>query len=147
MNQFSFTFINGLTFMTATPASSGQMTPVQSESVQSESNFSDSEVVVRAPYSSVQDAVVVLIWFFLFLGGWILLRYGWYRWKSSMSTSQTFRDGMGWSDRSSGGSPCGGVPCTKCHYFKTNRHLSCAVHPTRVLKPEAHDCPDFWPRS
>jgi len=39
------------------------------------------------------------------------------------------------------------LPCTKCHYFKANMYLPCAVNPSVALKPEAEDCGDFRPRS
>jgi hypothetical protein len=35
-------------------------------------------------------------------------------------------------------------PCHKCRFFNQNFYLGCAVHPSKVLKPEAHDCPDYW---
>jgi ABC-type nickel/cobalt efflux system permease component RcnA len=39
------------------------------------------------------------------------------------------------------------LPCTRCHYFKANMYLPCAVNPTVALRPEAEDCGDFRPRS
>jgi hypothetical protein len=36
------------------------------------------------------------------------------------------------------------LPCTNCQYFKNNPYLKCAVHPDRVLKSEATNCPDYW---
>lgn len=38
------------------------------------------------------------------------------------------------------------MPCTKCHYFKANMYLPCAVNPTVALKPEAENCGDYRPR-
>ncbi|MDM9379154.1 hypothetical protein QUB80_00330 [Chlorogloeopsis sp. ULAP01] len=38
------------------------------------------------------------------------------------------------------------IPCNKCKFFKNNRYLQCAVHPTKVLNPEAIDCPDYLPK-
>lgn len=39
------------------------------------------------------------------------------------------------------------LPCTKCHYFKANMYLPCAVNPTAVLKPDAMNCSDFRSRN
>ena len=35
--------------------------------------------------------------------------------------------------------------CTKCRFFDNNHYLKCAVHPSTVLKKEAHDCWDYEP--
>lgn len=35
--------------------------------------------------------------------------------------------------------------CTKCRFFSRNPFLNCAVHPHKVRKIDAKDCPDFWP--
>ncbi|NWF58170.1 MAG: hypothetical protein HXY43_02315 [Fischerella sp.] len=38
------------------------------------------------------------------------------------------------------------IPCGKCQYFKNNRYLQCAIHPTKVLSQEAINCPDYLPQ-
>ena len=35
------------------------------------------------------------------------------------------------------------LPCIRCHYFKANMYLPCAVNPMVALKPEAKDCMEF----
>lgn len=35
------------------------------------------------------------------------------------------------------------VPCRNCRYFKDNRYLNCAVHPSTVLTEQALNCPDY----
>lgn len=39
------------------------------------------------------------------------------------------------------------IPCSKCHFFSTNAHLRCAVHPTTTMTEQASHCPDFTPRN
>ncbi|MGF1498245.1 MAG: hypothetical protein ACFB8W_15695 [Elainellaceae cyanobacterium] len=41
---------------------------------------------------------------------------------------------------------CRSVPCTSCRFFNSNPYLQCAVHPTRVLRPDAADCSDYQQR-
>lgn len=36
-------------------------------------------------------------------------------------------------------------PCRNCRFFHSSSLLKCAVHPTRVLTPEAEDCQDCEP--
>ncbi len=38
------------------------------------------------------------------------------------------------------------IPCNNCKYFKNNRYLQCAIHPTKVLSQEAINCPDYLPK-
>ncbi len=35
------------------------------------------------------------------------------------------------------------IPCSKCQYFQNSPYLQCAVHPSKVLKTEAINCPDY----
>jgi hypothetical protein len=37
------------------------------------------------------------------------------------------------------------VSCAKCRFFNHSPYLKCAVHPQKVNKIDAKDCPDFWP--
>lgn len=41
---------------------------------------------------------------------------------------------------------CQKIPCANCRFFNNNPHIQCAVHPCRVLKAGATDCPDYWPQ-
>ncbi|MBW4677391.1 MAG: hypothetical protein KME52_26350 [Desmonostoc geniculatum HA4340-LM1] len=34
-------------------------------------------------------------------------------------------------------------PCKKCHFFKNNYYLKCAVHPSMALTKEALNCSDY----
>jgi hypothetical protein len=36
------------------------------------------------------------------------------------------------------------LPCSSCRFLHSNSYLRCAVHPTKVMKQEANDCPDYW---
>lgn len=38
------------------------------------------------------------------------------------------------------------IPCANCQFFNSNPFLKCAVHPSKVLSPEARDCSDFSPQ-
>lgn len=35
------------------------------------------------------------------------------------------------------------IPCTKCQFFHNNSYLKCAVHPNKVLRPDAKECLDY----
>jgi hypothetical protein len=35
------------------------------------------------------------------------------------------------------------IPCKRCQFYSSNFYLQCAVHPSKVLKPESADCPDY----
>jgi hypothetical protein len=35
-------------------------------------------------------------------------------------------------------------PCHKCRFFNQSFYLGCAVHPSKVLRSEAYNCPDYW---
>ncbi|HEY9619910.1 MAG TPA: hypothetical protein V6C78_06060, partial [Crinalium sp.] len=36
------------------------------------------------------------------------------------------------------------LPCSNCRFLSHNSYLRCAVHPSKVLKSEAMQCPDYW---
>jgi hypothetical protein len=38
------------------------------------------------------------------------------------------------------------IPCCNCYFYKDNRYLRCAVHPSTVLTQQAIDCLDYQPR-
>ena len=37
------------------------------------------------------------------------------------------------------------IPCRHCRFYKDNRYLRCAKHPTTVLTKQAIDCLDYQP--
>lgn len=39
------------------------------------------------------------------------------------------------------------IPCVNCQYFNADPYLQCAVQPSKVLKTEAKDCPDYCSKS
>lgn len=39
------------------------------------------------------------------------------------------------------------IPCVNCRYFNPDPHLQCAVQPSKVLKTEARECPDYCSKS
>ncbi len=39
------------------------------------------------------------------------------------------------------------IQCQHCQFYSPNFYLHCAVHPSRVLKLEAMECPDYHPKS
>lgn len=39
------------------------------------------------------------------------------------------------------------VSCENCQFFDNNPYLKCALHPSKVLSPEAKDCSDYSPRA
>lgn len=39
--------------------------------------------------------------------------------------------------------PSDQIHCVNCQYFNADPYLQCAVHPSKVLKTEARDCPDY----
>jgi hypothetical protein len=39
------------------------------------------------------------------------------------------------------------IQCKNCQFYSPNFYLHCAVHPSRVLKLDAIECPDYCPKS
>ena len=38
------------------------------------------------------------------------------------------------------------IPCKHCHFYLSNPHLQCAVHPSKVSTSDAMHCPDYCPK-
>jgi len=38
---------------------------------------------------------------------------------------------------------CDQIPCSSCRFFKNEPYLKCAVHPLKVSRADAINCPDF----
>ena len=79
-----------------------------------------------AEYSEVTAISVAIV---AMIGIWFLVK------KSKLATK---------SDRPNILNRFASPSCKKCRFFSHNSHLKCAVHPVRVGKIEARDCPDYW---
>jgi predicted PurR-regulated permease PerM len=49
------------------------------------------------------------------------------------------------NNRLAASNSCHRIRCDRCQFFNNNLYLKCAVHPSKVLTPEAKDCTDFSP--
>lgn len=112
-------------------------------SVQSEiSSFSSSE----SSQSSYQEVASGIAGFLILLSSLVLLCLSLRDWKSPAANSDSRSRQLTSIDDVISTKFALGLPCRKCYYFNTNRHLPCAVNPMHVLKKESLNCPNFQPK-
>jgi hypothetical protein len=90
---------------------------------------------------SAQEVAVASVGLLFLLSVWYFVRQDLRRRKANAGEPQAVERGLSRAEKLTYH-----LPCTKCHYFKANMYLPCAVNPTTALKPEAVNCMDFRPR-
>ena len=90
---------------------------------------------------SMQEGAVASVGVLLIIAVWHFVTEHLKRRKADEGAFQAHQEGISKAKRLTHH-----LPCTRCHYFKANMYLPCAVNPMVVLKPEAKDCTDFRDR-
>jgi hypothetical protein len=124
MSQFPTAFFNSPTFA----------------AIQSETQSSDS-IEIISPQSP--DTVIDSWGLLILLSGLLLFGFSLSNWKPSTNRSHLPRRSSPSEKDPRLDEQLDKLPCTKCHYFKANMYLPCAVNPVQALTPEAINCSDF----
>jgi hypothetical protein len=105
-----------------------------------QTTFPETNSVKNSRFSS-QEVAVFSIGLLILFSVWYLIRQDLRRRKADHNELERTENHLSRAEKLTKH-----LPCTKCHYFKANMYLPCAVNPVVALKPEAKDCNDFRPR-
>lgn len=121
----------------------GCIRPLCFVSMRSETQLSSFIETTQAPY---REVIMQSVGFLILLSSFILLCCSLKNWQPPATDPRSLDRQPPNKMSSMSQEPLFKIPCMRCHYFKANAYLACAVNPMQVLKPEAKSCPNFQPK-